>query len=238
MIPIERLLYKIDFKLNKVSSGNHQNFEVWDKILALNEAQIRLVKKKVNTNNFYQLGFDANRSRYQDLQNLIIQYENLPVLSVVEPYPAIKCDLNQTQQKYFLPVAIECLANRGSCTDRQVNVPRLTKHSDLPVMMANNDFNPSFEFQETLGLISNDQLIIYQGDFQITKVNFSYLRYPQEMDIQGYEHLDGSQSQTVNCELPEHLEDELLELTILELGIDTGNREAAQGAITKNDYTQ
>lgn len=47
MIPVDSLLYKIDQKLNKLSTNEHQEIPVEDKILALNEAQIKLIKQKL-----------------------------------------------------------------------------------------------------------------------------------------------------------------------------------------------
>ena len=48
MIPVDSLLYKIDQKLNKLSTNEHQQIPLEDKILSLNEAQIKLIKQKVD----------------------------------------------------------------------------------------------------------------------------------------------------------------------------------------------
>ena len=47
MILVDSLLYKIDQKLNKLSSNVHQQIPLEDKILALNEAQLKLIKQKL-----------------------------------------------------------------------------------------------------------------------------------------------------------------------------------------------
>ena len=47
MIPVDSLLYKIDQKLNKLSTNSHQQIQLEDKILALNEAQIKLIKHDI-----------------------------------------------------------------------------------------------------------------------------------------------------------------------------------------------
>ena len=55
MIPVDSLLYKIDQKLNKLSTNEHQQIQLEDKILALNEAQIKLIKQKVlKTSSLYR----------------------------------------------------------------------------------------------------------------------------------------------------------------------------------------
>ena len=55
MIAVDVLLYKIDQKLNKLASNEHQNIQLEDKILALNEAQIQLIKNKVDENRAFRL---------------------------------------------------------------------------------------------------------------------------------------------------------------------------------------
>jgi len=75
MILVDSLLYKIDLKLNKLSSNAHQNIPLENKILALNEAQIKLIKQKVDgTSTNSGLGLDGFKKRYDDLQNLVEDY--------------------------------------------------------------------------------------------------------------------------------------------------------------------
>ena len=45
MILVDSLLYKIDQRLNKLASNDHQEIHLEDKILALNEAQLKLIKQ-------------------------------------------------------------------------------------------------------------------------------------------------------------------------------------------------
>ena len=80
MIPVDSLLYKIDQKLNKLSTNEHQQINLEDKILALNEAQIKLIKQKVDGwSTVSGYGMDAFKKRYEDLQNLVITYNHQPL---------------------------------------------------------------------------------------------------------------------------------------------------------------
>ena len=81
MIPVDSLLYKIDQKLNKLSTNEHQQIPLEDKILALNEAQIKLIKQKVDGQSTVSgLGLDAFKKRYEDLQKLVVDYKDLPLV--------------------------------------------------------------------------------------------------------------------------------------------------------------
>lgn len=239
MIPIERLVVKTRTKLNKLASEVHQSIPVENIILVLNEAQIRLIKKKVNVNNIYQLGFDAFKSRYEDLQNLV---ENTTILNFKDAKVAFKAYETDLPSGYFLPSDIVLEASKGNCLYRKINVPRITKHDDVSVLMNNTNFQPSFRWQETMATISGDKLIIYvndpEGDFTIDKVFFTYLRLPQNVDIEGYEHLDGTPSVNRDCELPDHLEDELLALAVMELGTNIENPVAVTGQQNITNYTE
>ena len=59
MILVDSLLYKIDQRLNKLSTNEHQQIQLEDKILALNEAQIKLIKQKLDGATANGLGLDA-----------------------------------------------------------------------------------------------------------------------------------------------------------------------------------
>jgi hypothetical protein len=73
------------------------------------------------------------------------------------------------------------------------------------------------------------QVSIYtDGTFTPDKIYISYIRYPQGIDYPGYIKLDGTSSIHSDCELPEYLEDELLNLTVQELAMDTENNPAVQ----------
>ena len=85
MIPVDSLLYKIDQKLNKLSTNEHQQINLEDKILALNEAQIKLIKQKVDgTSTISGLGLDEFKKRYEDLQSLVMPYNHQPLPIVLK----------------------------------------------------------------------------------------------------------------------------------------------------------
>lgn len=242
MIPTKRLLYKIDLKLNKVASGKNQRVSNSAKILALREASLRVFKKKVSVNNLFQLGFDAFKPRYEELQSFVVSHEELSPVKSNEVYTAYEVSLQNLSHKYFMAVDLQAIASRDGCTDRIINIPRVIKHGEVNTTINNLHYGPSFKFQETIAKISDNKLIVYtndpDGDFVLTKVLVSYLRYPVEVDIAGMKHVDGSASSDVDSDFPEMLEDELLEQTIFELGINTGNINAADGAIKKSKESE
>jgi len=235
MIPVDSLLYKIDQKLNKLSTNEHQQIALEDKILSLNEAQIKLIKQKVDGFSVpNRLGYDAFKKRYEDLQNLVIDFTNQP-LPLVETNTELHqwdADLTVLTPKYMFYVDSYVLANKGRCKDRIIWINKdLSKHGDLSLLLNNDHYKPSFEYQETLNAISSNTLSIYtDGTFTPTTIQIMYMRYPVYINKAGYVMLDGTPSTNVNCELELYLEDEIVDLTVQNLAMYTENAAAVQSA--------
>ena len=238
MIPVDSLLYKIDQRLNKLSTNDHQQIQLEDKILALNEAQIKLIKQKVDGFSVVSgLGLDAFKKRYEDLQSLVVSYNNQPLTLSVK-----NAELNQwfanihlLTPKYMFYIDSYVLADKGRCKDRKIWINRdLSKHGDLSLLLNNNHYKPSFEYQETFNFLSSDEISVFtDGTFTPTKIYISYMRYPVYIDKAGYVKFDGTPSVDQNCELETYLEDELLDLTVQNLAMYTENQSAVQSSMMR-----
>ena len=236
MIPVDSLLYKIDQKLNKLSTNEHQQINLEDKILALNEAQIKLIKQKVDgtsTNSGY--GLDAFKKRYEDLQSLVITYNHQPLPLVLKNAELNQyfASLNALTPKYMFYLDSYILADKGRCTDRKIWINRdLAKHGDIQFILTNDNYKPSFEYQETFNFLSSDEISVFtDGTFTPKDIYISYMRYPVYINKTGYIMLDGLPSTDQNCELETYLEDELLDLTVQNLAMYTENQSAVQSSI-------
>ncbi len=236
MIPVDSLLYKIDQKLNKLSTNEHQQIQLEDKILALNEAQIKLIKQKVDGFSVVSgMGLDSFKKRYEDLQRLVINY-NENGLNLELKNPTINqwyTKLDQITPKYMFYIDSYILADKGKCKDRIIWINRdLAKHGDLSLLLNNVHYKPSFEYQETFNFLSSDEISIFtDGTFTPSKIYISYMRYPIYIDKTGYVKFDGTDSTDVDCELEAYLEDELVDLTVQNLAMYTENQSAVQSSV-------
>jgi len=235
MIPVDSLLYKIDQKLNKLSTNEHQQIQLEDKILALNEAQIKLIKQKIDGISIASgAGMDAFKKRYEDLQSLVLNYNHQPLNLILKDGNLNQwaANLNLLEPKYMFYFDSYALADKGRCVDRKIWINRdLAKHGDLQFILNNDHYKPSFEYQETFNFLASDEISIFtDGTFIPTTLQIMYMRYPDYINKEGYIMLDGTASINKNCELEPYLEDELLDLTVQNLAMYTENQSAVQSA--------
>lgn len=238
MIPVDSLLYKIDQRLNKLSTNDHQQIQLEDKILALNEAQIKLIKQKVDGfSTVSGLGLDAFKKRYEDLQRLVISYNEHPLTLTLKNSTTNQwfAYLHQLTPKYMFYIDSYILADKGRCKNRMIWINRdLAKHGDLQFILNNDHYKPSFEYQETFNFLSSDEISVFtDGTFIPSQVFISYMRYPIYIDKEGYVKFDGTDSINQDCELEEYLEDELLDLTVQNLAMYTENQSAVQSSMIR-----
>jgi hypothetical protein len=235
MIQVDSLLYKVDQRLNKLSTNEHQEIPLEDKILALNEAQIKLIKQKIDgISTASQLGQDAFKKRYEDLQSLIMNYNHQPLNLTLKNLELNQwCTyVNDLTPKYMFYVDSYILADKGRCKNRKIWINReLAKHGDLQFLLNNDHYKPSFEYQETFNSISSNEISYFtDGTFTPKQVYIMYMRYPKYINKEGYIMLDGNPSFNQDCELELYLEDELLDLTVQNLAMYTENAAAVQSA--------
>jgi hypothetical protein len=235
MIPVDSLLYKIDQKLNKLSTNVHQQINLEDKILALNEAQIKLIKQKVDGFSVISgMGLDAFKKRYEDLQSLVVTYNHQPLKLKLKNKELNQwfANLHLLDPRYMFYIDSYVLADKGVCKDRKIWINRdLAKHGDLQFILNNDHYRPSFEYQETFNFLSTDEISIFtDGTFTPKDIYISYMRYPVYIDKEGYVRFDGTESVSRDCELELYLEDELVDLTVQNLAMYTENAAAVQSA--------
>lgn len=242
MIGVDELLYGIDQRLNKLATNAHQQIPLEDKILAINSGQNILILRKVDGNNIYKIGLDGFKKRYQDLQFLVENPEDHPLTPVLtdvylNKYIASTADLSPAFMFY---VDSYVIADKGDCKDRVIYTNAdLVKHADITLLLKDSNFKPSFEYQETIIDISQDELHVYtDGTFAPKTLYTSYIRYPKKVDKAGYENFDGTPSVDQDCELEAYLKDELLDIIVENLAMYTENQSAVANAAARNNTNE
>lgn len=235
MISVMELLYDIDLKLNKIGSNEHQGIELENKIIALNDAQINLIKTKFSENNIYKSGLDSFQKRYNDLESVIEKTKYLTLTEDNTPLKSWSADLSALDPKYMLgiPGSEYIVADKEDCKDRVLVIEQI-RHGDINVVLNNTNTCPSFEYQALPGTITGHKWQVYtDGTFTPKKLYLWYVKYPVKVDFEGYDHFDGSPSKTVDSELPYYLKEELVDIAVRNLALSTENQNAVQASQLK-----
>jgi len=93
----------------------------------------------------------------------------------------------------------------------------------------NDDLNnPSFDWEETISIITNNKIQVFKSDFDVNKVYLSYYRKPSKVDISGYKHIDGTISTTKHPDLSDENVNEIISRCALEVVTNYQNGEGFQ----------
>ena len=225
MISTEKLLYDVDFRLNKVAANANQSIFLEDKIVAINHSLVKLVKQKLNPNNIYKLGVDSFNKRLDDFRTIIPPEYSIGVSKISDDRYLADISI-VPDYMFFLKCYI--VADKGECTNRVLDV-NIIPHADIREWLSSQHLCPSFEYQETFGVMSSDGIEVYTDSIFIpTSLHIIYIRYPKPVDYPGYIHLDGVASALVDSDLPDYLRDEIVDLAVQELAMATDNVNAVE----------
>jgi hypothetical protein len=107
------------------------------------------------------------------------------------------------------------LASKDECS-KQMLINWFIKPKDRDVLLQNSDQSPSFEYRETLAIVNSGKLSVFKDGFTVDRVLLSYYREPIDMDIEGYNHVDGTVSTNIQTDLSDMNIEEVLDLTATE----------------------
>ena len=226
MIPVEELIYEFKLTLNKVNRQDNIDIPIEDIIVYLNKAQVSWIKTKINPNNVYKVGYDSIRKRIDDLQ--ILKVSNVPLKPNKTNdlfHVGFDCPLKDAAN-YMFYISSYAVAKSGKCS-QPIEID-LVRHGELTTKYLDNNYSPSFEWRTTIATLGNDNLTVYtDGKFKIEKVFVTYLRYPLDIDVEGYVKFDGTNSKNQNSELPEYAQSDLVDLAVKFAAQSTDNQAQA-----------
>lgn len=218
---VKEMHYDLSLRLDKLDSLHYDNILIPERDVYLNRAQIMLIKQRYGINNNYMVGFEENQKRIEDLKILLVKSCNDE--SICEsPINALLSDTSNglyvfnlndlSKGKYMVYISSYITARKKTC---EVNiVPKITQHDDLYISLADNNYSPSFEWKYLPIVFSEHYIYAYtNNEFTIHKMYVDYLRYPKDIRYGNYSDENGNLIPESNCELPDYMQHELLDLT-------------------------
>lgn len=196
----------------------------------LNLAQLIEIKKRYSPVNNYRKAFQAVQKRVDDLSTIHIKSPQKQV-GIVPTLLAdsfldnnvYECKLSDLSFDYMFLTGLRATISNGTCT-KDVGLDQI-EEDDLSEGLINTHKRPDFNWGKCLFTIdatsentdAPGSIYIYSGDFEVTKVFPSYLRYPRKLFVGGYNSIDGTfttLSPSVSCELPEIIHDNIVNTAV------------------------
>lgn len=174
---------------------------------------LQLVNRNATNNNT-----DVDRGRfvrmYNDMQNRFVEWvlekrneddirdiqlllqKDVPLSSLAEEERFVTFQL---PQNYFDFANLNAKVKAECCPEDDIYLFE-TKSEDVEELWIDTNNEPSFPWRETFYHLSNNSVTLYRKNFDITKVNLTYYRYPLQIDLDGYLRLDNSVSTNIDPE--------------------------------------
>jgi hypothetical protein len=111
------------------------------------------------------------------------------------------------------------IVDKGNCKGQKVFNFEKTALG-FNTVIADDFSGPQYDYRETPFQITQNKLRVYFDNFEIKKVHASYYRVPKQIDMAGYEKIDGSPSTDIDSDLTVEQIDEILNRMVIEV---TGN---------------
>lgn len=230
---IQEFHQNFKFRLDKLDSIAYPNFLPEEIDLILNQAQNRIVKQRYGTNNIKRKSFEETQKRIEDLKELLRTVVTIPVEPKSDNVSnnAYNVDL---QDDHWFTIWEKAIINGPSCNS-QIKIPIRNFYSGqsetAPALGGGEDEINQFtivlgkevevrpithlELDKTLNdafkapdkdkilrlMYRNRAELISSSNYTIMRYIYRYIKKPNEMSI----------SNNVNCELSEHLHDEIVD---------------------------
>jgi hypothetical protein len=220
----------LDLRLNKLASETYTNIECWEKREAVNKALLEWVRRQIHGTNLSKEGDEESKMRVDDLQILLkeknMNLEKKDLYFITEEFP----------KDYGWFKTIRVYGNKDKCKD--VLISDLHHIEEANVNEWLNDWSkiPSFEYRQSFYTITGNKIKIYtNNDFDVSKVNLIYYRFPKKFDIKDCEHYNGSNGIDQEIEFKDDIAQLIIDEAASILAADIEHQNAYQTTIKRKE---
>ena len=211
--------YDFDLKYDRVTSQYRQDFNKAEKDWLLNEAQYVILKQRYGLHNGYQSGFESIQKRIDDLSSIHIKHPYQPYVDLIyhDDENIYELPLASLQEEYWI------FTSRGKVKVTDDNCEYTAKL----ILVQNDDLN--YAEDDPFNNSNHEEILInfgksssgtgssiyfYPGNLTLTKAYIEYLKKPNRMNYGGYVYIDGITYTQTNCELPDMLHNEIVDIAV------------------------
>lgn len=195
------------FRLDKTDSLNYPNFENTEIDLLLNQAQERIIKQRYGSNNIKRESFEETQKRTEDLKAIVTNAILTPVANATDNIDVNAQFVTLPTDHWFI------VQERASITYNDCKNVSITdtipvygiQHNDVNNIISNSFLKANK--QRILRLMEEGRVeLIHDSTTTINNYRLRYIRKPATIS---------SIIPIVDCELSEHLHDEIVDQAVL-----------------------
>ena len=192
------IIIKVKKRVNKDDTNDFDNLSLFSIIEAYNKAQLNIINLLSDGNNIFKAGIEATTKRIDNL-SILINSEPLSLGKTKQGKYYISGFFPDNYMRYLSSYS---LGSNGKCNEKSIlHYP--FEEGNIELIKRNENQNANFEWGEAPITIADNKIKVHTDDkFSIKDIFLTYMRYPVEVDIAGYVKQDGTNSTTVNPELP------------------------------------
>ena len=168
MVSPQEIYKKFLLKINKNDTNRNIKVPKSQFVLLFNEQKRKYIDDILEQT--------ENSDDIEDVQEILESDAQLEKLSE---------DINKTNFKlptnFQKRVGSYVKSSKGDCKN-EILTTWYYKPKDINVLLNNENYNPSFEYRETLAIINKDIVSVYKKDFSIDEIYFTYYREPLDLD--------------------------------------------------------
>lgn len=204
---------KLLLKINKGISGRNISIDLVRFVLLFNDCKNRWVQKAL-----------------KDKDSILIDslWEIVRNKTLINPIKGEDYTEFAITEDFYELIGATCVAKKEDCK-RKISL-REVKNHDKVILMFDENQAPSFEYEWSFCSIQNKFIRIYRKDFDILETTLEYYKNIPDIDIEGYERLDGSPSTNIGIDLSVQYVDQIINLCAEEYTRDFLMEQALQVA--------
>lgn len=224
---VKSMHFEFKLKLDRIDTLSNPDFNVAEIDWLLNEAQLLIVKQRFTQNNNQQSGFETNTKRIGDLSTLVVKQPEQDGIIPIDN----SIDLSTLKFPFLYLLRADADVQLNPNCIKRVTL-KYVQHDDLSEALK-DPFNKSSldSIVYTIGKTNasnSPSIYIYPENFNVIKIFPEYLKLPNRISFGGYKFIDGTISTTSNCELPEQIHSEIIDLAVQLASFNIENPEYIQ----------
>jgi len=185
--------YKFLQKINRNATQGNITCDVYQFVTIYNEVQKRWLSRQIP------------ESTSDDVNNV----QSIITPAVISPKSSKKeFSEYDLPNNWFDSANAYVVAKKGKC-EQNINLEQI-KSSKTREYLFDDSYQPSFEHEWSFFTIESNKIKVFKTDFELKKLYFYYYKEPFEIDIEGYQKIDGSLSQNVNPDLADIFVDQII----------------------------